>query len=116
MTGETTTLDAVGRLHCRYQLERPGGARSSLDDVPGVLTADPRSGAEGSHSFLNYHSKKQPSWPISAPKCFIRKRSNRQLSETFQCAFVTRGAQESGSTLVVAETEKSPADGKSHRT
>jgi aspartate kinase len=109
MTGETTTL---GRGGSDYTAAIIGAALSSEEiqiwtDVPGVLTADPRMTPKA-RTVPKLSFEEAAELAYFGAKVLHPKTLQPAIERNIPVRICNSRAQESGSTLVVAETEKSP--------
>jgi aspartate kinase len=109
MTGETTTL---GRGGSDYTAAIIGAALSSEEiqiwtDVPGVLTADPRVTSQV-RTVPKLSFEEAAELAYFGAKVLHPKTLQPAIERNIPVRICNSRAQESGSTLVVAETEKSP--------
>lgn len=109
MTGETTTL---GRGGSDYTAAIIGAALSSEEiqiwtDVPGVLTADPRVTTKA-RTVPKLSFEEAAELAYFGAKVLHPKTLQPAIERNIPVRICNSRAQESGSTLVVAETEKSP--------
>jgi len=109
MTGETTTL---GRGGSDYTAAIIGAALSSEEiqiwtDVPGVLTADPRVTPKA-RTVPKLSFEEAAELAYFGAKVLHPKTLQPAIERNIPVRICNSRAQESGSTLVVAETEKSP--------
>jgi len=109
VTGETTTL---GRGGSDYTAAIIGAALSSEEiqiwtDVPGVLTADPRVTAKA-RTVPKLSFEEAAELAYFGAKVLHPKTLQPAIERNIPVRICNSRAQESGSTLVVAETEKSP--------
>src|SRR6266550_7511080 len=109
VTGETTTL---GRGGSDYTAAIIGAALDSAEiqiwtDVPGVLTADPRV-APKARTVPKLSFEEAAELAYFGAKVLHPKTLQPALERNIPVRICNSRAQESGSTLVVAETEKSP--------
>ena len=109
MTGETTTL---GRGGSDYTAAIIGAALESEEiqiwtDVPGVLTADPRV-APKARTVPKLSVEEAAELAYFGAKVLHPKTLQPAVERNIPVRICNSRAQESGSTLVVAETEKSP--------
>jgi aspartate kinase len=107
--GETTTL---GRGGSDYTAAIIGAALASEEiqiwtDVPGVLTADPRV-APKAHTVPKLSFEEAAELAYFGAKVLHPKTLQPAIERNIPVRICNSRAQESGSTLVVAETEKSP--------
>ena len=109
MTGETTTL---GRGGSDYTAAIIGAALEAEEiqiwtDVPGVLTADPRV-APKARTVPKLSFEEAAELAYFGAKVLHPKTLQPAVERNIPVRICNSRAQESGSTLVVAETEKSP--------
>ncbi len=109
VTGETTTL---GRGGSDYSAAIIGAALASEEiqiwtDVPGVLTADPRV-APKARTVPKLSFEEAAELAYFGAKVLHPKTLQPAIERNIPVRICNSRAQESGSTLVVAETEKSP--------
>lgn len=109
ITGETTTL---GRGGSDYTAAIIGAALSSEEiqiwtDVPGVLTADPRVTSKA-RTVPKLSFEEAAELAYFGAKVLHPKTLQPAIERNIPVRICNSRAQESGSTLVVAETEKSP--------
>jgi aspartate kinase len=109
VAGETTTL---GRGGSDYTAALVGAALEAEEiqiwtDVPGVLTADPRV-VQKAHTVPKLSFEEAAELAYFGAKVLHPKTLQPAIERNIPVRICNSRAQESGSTLVVAETEKSP--------
>jgi aspartate kinase len=109
LTGETTTL---GRGGSDYTAALIGAALAAKEiqiwtDVPGVLTADPRL-VSHAHTVPHLSFEEAAELAYFGAKVLHPKTLHPAIERDIPVRICNSRAQESGSTLVVGETERSP--------
>jgi aspartate kinase len=109
LTGETTTL---GRGGSDYTAALVGAALEAIEiqiwtDVPGVLTADPRL-VSHAHTVPHLSFEEAAELAYFGAKVLHPKTLHPAIERDIPVRICNSRAQESGSTLVVGETKRSP--------